>query len=281
MKKRRKIEIFKYWVIIGAIAMGVQDTVTAKAFNPLNDQGYMVTETMSFSNDQGNWKYQSAGNYVYNAENNSIVYEDQDGTTYELTYYYDDNWTLIRETWLSYGNGEKKGWEYFYDKNGNTIKEIHYSFGEEPDETQYIYDENGNVLQSLVCDNSGNLSLEWKCEYEIQEDVKLVKQTYYDGNGQAIGYSESEIIYDSYGNEISRVTYDENGEIEADIKNEYTYDEVGRIIKKIEHDNLSDTDTIVQMLVYDNNGNNTMNFLYMDDYKENYIYVYRYEKFEH
>ena len=148
-------------------------------------------------------------------------------------------------------------------------------------ETQYIYDENGNVLQSLVCDNSGNLSLEWKCEYEIQEDVKLVKQTYYDGNGQAIGYSESEIIYDSYGNEISRVTYDENGEIEADIKNEYTYDEVGRIIKKIEHDNLSDTDTIVQMLVYDNNGNNTMNFLYMDNYKENYIYVYRYEKFEH
>lgn len=35
-------------VVIGAIALGVQDTVAVKAFSPLNDQGYMVTESMSF-----------------------------------------------------------------------------------------------------------------------------------------------------------------------------------------------------------------------------------------
>ena len=245
MKKRRKIEIFKYLVVIGAIALGVQDTVAVKAFSPLNDQGYMVTESMSFSYDQGNWRYQGAGNYVYNAENNSIVYKSQDGSAHEMTYFYDEDWNMVRETWLSYEDGEKDGWEYFYDKNGNRIKEISYSPGEEPDETQYIYDENGNVLQSLATDSSGNLSLNWKCEYEIQEDVTRVKETWYDGNGQTMGHTESEMTYDSYGNEISRVDYDENGEIDADIKNEYTYDEEGRIIKEIEHDNLSDTDSCI------------------------------------
>ena len=280
MKKRRKIKIFKYLVIIGAITMGVQDTVAVKAFSPLNDQGYMVTESMSFSYDQGKWRYQGAGNYVYNTENNSIVYKSQDGSTYETTYFYDEDWNMVRTTWLSYEDGEKDGWEYFYDKNGNKIKDIYYSPGEEPKENQYIYDENGNVLQELMYNASGNLSLNWKYEYEIQEDVTRVKETWYDGNGQTMGHRESEMTYDSYGNEISRVDYDENGELDADIKNEYTYDEEGRIIKKIEHDNLSDTDSMVQIFVYDNNGNNTRSFLYMDDYEEKYAFIYKYEKFE-
>ena len=65
-----------------------------------------------------------------------------------MTYFYDEDWNMVRETWLSYEDGEKDGWEFFYDKNGNKIKDIYYSPGEEPNENQYIYDENGNVLQA-------------------------------------------------------------------------------------------------------------------------------------
>lgn len=119
-----------------------------------------------------------------------------------------------------------------YDADGNLIYFITYDeLGEEDTTQKFQYNENG---QEQI-----NRWSFWgeKCEYvtwtesEYDEEGKLIKKSYYDGEG--ILESWQEYIYDGAGNLLKVEEYSSEGELGA--QTEYEYDSAGNKIAMLEN----------------------------------------------
>ncbi|MCD7818784.1 MAG: hypothetical protein LUH07_07005 [Lachnospiraceae bacterium] len=143
---------------------------------------------------------------------------------YEAVYEYDDNKNLLN-IYSCASSGEVASYtEFEYDEEGTLIKETWYdSNADESAEyiIEYEYDENGNCIQRLFYESGYEVPYEYYYEYD--EDGHLIRSS---KNGGSADYTYT---YDENGNLVS-IT----GSSSAD-NTVYEYDSAGNLIRSISY----------------------------------------------
>ena len=158
---------------------------------------------------------------------------DTDTGAYAVSYCYDDEDRLIKETYLDeQGNPEvtkavlaSREWEY--DAYGRVTRETYLDTQDQPVRiwTNYAsittsYDRNGNPVEICYEDENGQPCLSYEgaafLEREYDETGNLLKESYYGMDGQAVcidGYHSIVMEYDEDGNLIQETYQDEDGQM--------------------------------------------------------------------
>jgi len=226
--------------------------------------------------------------------------------TFKLDFKYDDFGNLIVSDSLEY---EKEGpsvaenaytYEFEYDEGGRITKRIDGGYNY----TNYIYDSEGNLLKYEVCtyertDKSKEpvlVKTEYlvhQDEYEYDENGKLIKETYYDSEGNVS--SVSEYTYDSNGRIIKLISHNESDEITMNYA--FEYDESGNLTKFMDGFNVTvytyssenvlfestdsngETGELYNKATYDANGNAIEYISYESDGSVRVTEKYTYDSF--
>ena len=215
-----------------------------------NDMGNLTEKTEYY-----NGNICSRTEYEYDADNNLKAENVYDSSNNILNCeVYDKKGNVIESK--AYGGGEVyQCYGYEYDDAGNLIKkELQYGSSEGgPTVLKYEYDEIGNMVKCMRGwnDTNGNFIIqtqegyeydiarnllrkvnyyfgnsdlgiepsEQRCEYEYEDNGKLVREICFDTSGNITNRNEAE--YDDIGNKVKEIYYDSDGNITKQIK--YTY----------------------------------------------------------
>ena len=252
------------------------------------------TQRLYFDNE-GNFSAEDVAEYTYDEDGNKLtdkIYNgdfltssgeyayDSEGFTYKkyVTEYHDDGSEIVYEynetndnlgyvVYDEEGNAvESIRSEYITDENGELVgervyendvlsQEMKYAAGNDGEE-EYFY-----IVENVLYDEDGSKTVE-----TYDEAGELIKEAFYDGDGEKIYDYDIEYFYDDEGNPTS-VEKSEKGELKE--KTVYEYDENGnipgekiyegnRLVREVEY---AETDFYMyesKIIIYNEDGTTTV-----------------------